>query len=182
MAFPTTPSWLPVATVSWDWANPMSYCPASSGWFTRLGWAPGIRLWWGALNKFNTQMSTYEMACWDFKISTISTFKKWKKNTPLGCYFLSSWDVNHPYVFQIKITEEDLWIRTYARLYQKLCSSSGDVPIGIYRTESQKLATSEVWYYPNIPEFIVTRSKAAIPIRRDALNIFTRLWFHALKV
>lgn len=87
MALPTTPSWLPVATVSWDWANPMSYCPALSGWFTRLGWAPGIRLWRGALNKFNTQMSTYEMACWDFKISTISTFKKWKK-TPTGLLFL----------------------------------------------------------------------------------------------
>lgn len=48
------------------------------------------------------------------------------------------------------ITEDDLWIRTYARLYQKLCSSTGDVPIGIYRTESQKLTTSEVWKYQNI--------------------------------
>ncbi|XP_066235999.1 potassium channel subfamily T member 2 isoform X6 [Saccopteryx leptura] len=47
------------------------------------------------------------------------------------------------FLCSIKITEDDLWIRTYARLYQKLCSSSGDVPIGIYRTESQKLATSE---------------------------------------
>ncbi|KAG8518872.1 Potassium channel subfamily T member 2 [Galemys pyrenaicus] len=46
-------------------------------------------------------------------------------------------------LYQMKITEDDLWIRTYARLYQKLCSSTGDVPIGIYRTESQKLATSE---------------------------------------
>lgn len=44
----------------------------------------------------------------------------------------------------MKITEEDLWIRTYARLYQKLCSSTGDIPIGVYRTESQKLSTSEV--------------------------------------
>lgn len=44
----------------------------------------------------------------------------------------------------MKITEEDLWIRTYARLYQKLCSSTGDIPIGVYRTESQKLPTSEV--------------------------------------
>uniref|UniRef100_H2ZT11 Potassium sodium-activated channel subfamily T member 2 n=1 Tax=Latimeria chalumnae TaxID=7897 RepID=H2ZT11_LATCH len=43
----------------------------------------------------------------------------------------------------MKITEEDLWIRTYGRLYQKLCSSTGDIPIGIYRTESQKLKTSE---------------------------------------
>lgn len=47
----------------------------------------------------------------------------------------------------MKITEEDLWIRTYARLYQKLCSSTGDIPIGIYRTESQKLTTSEVCHF-----------------------------------
>lgn len=44
----------------------------------------------------------------------------------------------------MKITEDDLWIRTYGRLYQKLCSSTGDIPIGIYRTEAQKLPVSEV--------------------------------------
>ncbi|XP_066566287.1 potassium channel subfamily T member 2-like [Amia ocellicauda] len=43
----------------------------------------------------------------------------------------------------MKITEEDLWIRTYGRLYQKLCSSTGDIPIGIYRTESHTLPISE---------------------------------------
>uniref|UniRef100_A0A8V0YI58 Potassium sodium-activated channel subfamily T member 2 n=1 Tax=Gallus gallus TaxID=9031 RepID=A0A8V0YI58_CHICK len=47
------------------------------------------------------------------------------------------------FLCSMKITEEDLWIRTYARLYQKLCSSTGDIPIGVYRTESQKLTTSE---------------------------------------
>ncbi|XP_072504430.1 potassium channel subfamily T member 2 isoform X8 [Notamacropus eugenii] len=47
------------------------------------------------------------------------------------------------FLCSMKITEDDLWIRTYARLYQKLCSSTGDIPIGIYRTESQKLRTSE---------------------------------------
>nr|XP_001491577.2 potassium channel subfamily T member 2 isoform X2 [Equus caballus] len=47
------------------------------------------------------------------------------------------------FLCSMTITEDDLWIRTYARLYQKLCSSTGDVPIGIYRTESQKLTTSE---------------------------------------
>eukprot|EP00062_Callorhinchus_milii_P010895 gi/632956247/ref/XP_007893863.1/ PREDICTED: potassium channel subfamily T member 2 isoform X1 [Callorhinchus milii] len=46
-------------------------------------------------------------------------------------------------LYQMKITEDDLWIRTYGRLYQKLCSSTGDIPIGIYRTETQKLTTSE---------------------------------------
>lgn len=45
---------------------------------------------------------------------------------------------------QMKITEDDLWIRTYGRLFQKLCSSSAEIPIGIYRTESHMFATSEV--------------------------------------
>ncbi|BFZ20395.1 hypothetical protein BsWGS_23433 [Bradybaena similaris] len=35
----------------------------------------------------------------------------------------------------IRIAKEDLWIRTYGRLYQKLCSTSCDIPIGIYRTQ-----------------------------------------------
>uniref|UniRef100_A0A8C2EAY9 RCK N-terminal domain-containing protein n=1 Tax=Cyprinus carpio TaxID=7962 RepID=A0A8C2EAY9_CYPCA len=49
----------------------------------------------------------------------------------------------------MKITEEDLWIRSYGRLYQKLCSSTGDIPIGIYRTEAHKLPVSEstVWLF-----------------------------------
>lgn len=44
---------------------------------------------------------------------------------------------------QMKITEEDLWIRTYGRLFQKFCSSSAEIPIGIYRTESHMFSTSE---------------------------------------
>ncbi|XP_015238187.1 PREDICTED: potassium channel subfamily T member 2-like [Cyprinodon variegatus] len=43
----------------------------------------------------------------------------------------------------MKITEEDLWIGTYGRLFQKLCSSSAEIPIGIYRTESHIFTTSE---------------------------------------
>ncbi|XP_034081052.1 potassium channel subfamily T member 1 isoform X11 [Gymnodraco acuticeps] len=47
------------------------------------------------------------------------------------------------YLCAMKITEEDLWIRTYGRLFQKLCSSSSEIPIGIYRTESHMFSTSE---------------------------------------
>ncbi|KAM3599871.1 uncharacterized protein V6R79_013231 [Siganus canaliculatus] len=43
----------------------------------------------------------------------------------------------------MKVTEEDLWIGTYGRLFQKLCSSSAEIPIGIYRTESHIFSTSE---------------------------------------
>ncbi|XP_046871277.1 potassium channel subfamily T member 1-like [Hypomesus transpacificus] len=47
------------------------------------------------------------------------------------------------YLCAVKVTEEDLWIRTYGRLFQKLCSSSAEIPIGIYRTESHMFSSSE---------------------------------------
>uniref|UniRef100_A0A671YXN7 Potassium sodium-activated channel subfamily T member 2b n=1 Tax=Sparus aurata TaxID=8175 RepID=A0A671YXN7_SPAAU len=58
----------------------------------------------------------------------------------------------------MKITEDDLWIRTYGRLYQKLCSSNGDIPIGIYRTEAHKLPVSEIQSAPvNLEDYEDTR-------------------------
>ncbi|XP_030631924.1 potassium channel subfamily T member 2 isoform X2 [Chanos chanos] len=53
----------------------------------------------------------------------------------------------------MRITEEDLWIQTYGRLYQKLCSSVGDIPIGIYRTESQKLDATHVQLSLSVDDF-----------------------------
>ncbi|XP_067598804.1 potassium channel subfamily T member 1 isoform X11 [Pseudorca crassidens] len=47
------------------------------------------------------------------------------------------------YLCAMKVTEDDLWIRTYGRLFQKLCSSSAEIPIGIYRTESHVFSSSE---------------------------------------
>ena len=44
--------------------------------------------------------------------------------------------------FQMKITKDDMWIRTYGRLYQKLCSTTCEIPIGIYRTQETSLAES----------------------------------------
>lgn len=40
------------------------------------------------------------------------------------------------FLSSLRITKDDLWIRTYGRLYQKLCSSTCEVPIGIYRVQS----------------------------------------------
>uniref|UniRef100_A0A8C5AF48 RCK N-terminal domain-containing protein n=1 Tax=Gadus morhua TaxID=8049 RepID=A0A8C5AF48_GADMO len=48
------------------------------------------------------------------------------------------------YLCAMKISEEDLWIRTYGRLFQKLCSSSAEIPIGIYRTEYHMFSPPEV--------------------------------------
>ncbi|XP_056146738.1 potassium channel subfamily T member 1-like isoform X2 [Lampris incognitus] len=56
------------------------------------------------------------------------------------------------YLCAMKVTEEDLWIRTYGRLFQKLCSSSAEIPIGIYRTESHMFSTSESQVSINLEE------------------------------
>ncbi|XP_063982532.1 potassium channel subfamily T member 2 [Diachasmimorpha longicaudata] len=39
------------------------------------------------------------------------------------------------FLTSMQITKEDMWIRTYGRLYQKLCSTTYEIPIGIYRTQ-----------------------------------------------
>uniref|UniRef100_A0A3Q3B224 Potassium channel subfamily T member 2-like n=1 Tax=Kryptolebias marmoratus TaxID=37003 RepID=A0A3Q3B224_KRYMA len=57
----------------------------------------------------------------------------------------------------MKITEDDLWIRTYGRLYQKLCSSTGDIPIGVYRTEAHKLPVSESQVSITVEDYEDTR-------------------------
>ncbi|KPJ09310.1 Potassium channel subfamily T member 1 [Papilio machaon] len=44
------------------------------------------------------------------------------------------------FLASMKITKEDMWIRTYGRLYQKLCSTTCEIPIGIYRTQDTSLA------------------------------------------
>eukprot|EP00058_Branchiostoma_floridae_P008256 XP_002593744.1 hypothetical protein BRAFLDRAFT_86104 [Branchiostoma floridae] len=46
----------------------------------------------------------------------------------------------------MRVTESDLWIRTYGRLYQKQCSSSCEIPIGIYRTERKPLVGMEDYF------------------------------------
>ncbi|KRT83624.1 hypothetical protein AMK59_3701, partial [Oryctes borbonicus] len=38
--------------------------------------------------------------------------------------------------------KEDMWIRTYGRLYQKLCSTTCEIPIGIYRTTDTSVSES----------------------------------------
>ncbi|XP_063791921.1 potassium channel subfamily T member 1 isoform X2 [Pseudophryne corroboree] len=61
------------------------------------------------------------------------------------------------YLCAMKITEDELWIRSYGRLFQKLCSSSAEIPIGIYRTQSHMFSTSE-------PHDIRTQSQISINV------------------
>ncbi|XP_055687697.1 potassium channel subfamily T member 2 isoform X29 [Lutzomyia longipalpis] len=46
------------------------------------------------------------------------------------------------FLTSIKITKEEMWIRTYGRLYQKLCSTTCEIPIGIYRTQDTSISES----------------------------------------
>uniref|UniRef100_A0AC34RR67 Calcium-activated potassium channel BK alpha subunit domain-containing protein n=1 Tax=Panagrolaimus sp. JU765 TaxID=591449 RepID=A0AC34RR67_9BILA len=48
------------------------------------------------------------------------------------------------YLSSIRIREEDMWIKTYGRLYQKLCASVGDIPMGIYRTKAMDNQTVSI--------------------------------------
>ncbi|KAM4036235.1 potassium channel subfamily T member 2-like isoform 2-T2 [Anomaloglossus baeobatrachus] len=57
----------------------------------------------------------------------------------------------------LRVTEEDLWIRCYGRLYQKLCSTTGDIPIGIFRTETHVLPTSESQVSISVEDYEDTR-------------------------
>ncbi|XP_055896254.1 potassium channel subfamily T member 2-like isoform X3 [Biomphalaria glabrata] len=43
--------------------------------------------------------------------------------------------VGSGHLSSVRIGKDDLWIRTYGRLYQKLCSTACEIPIGIYRTQ-----------------------------------------------
>ncbi|XP_011868317.1 PREDICTED: potassium channel subfamily T member 1 isoform X6 [Vollenhovia emeryi] len=46
------------------------------------------------------------------------------------------------FLTSMRITKDDMWIRTYGRLYQKLCSTTCEIPIGIYRTQDTTVSDS----------------------------------------
>ncbi|XP_060520683.1 potassium channel subfamily T member 2 isoform X4 [Cylas formicarius] len=46
------------------------------------------------------------------------------------------------FLTSMRIGKDDMWIRTYGRLYQKLCSTTCEIPIGIYRTQDTSLSDS----------------------------------------
>ncbi|XP_050361412.1 potassium channel subfamily T member 2 isoform X2 [Nymphalis io] len=56
------------------------------------------------------------------------------------------------FLTSMKITKEDMWIRTYGRLYQKLCSTTCEIPIGIYRTQDTSLADQSHHYSTSLAD------------------------------
>lgn len=61
----------------------------------------------------------------------------------------------------MKITKDDMWIRTYGRLYQKLCSTTCEIPLGIYRTQDlsniESPPVSEPGSISTIVDVLITR-------------------------
>ncbi|PFX29727.1 Potassium channel subfamily T member 1 [Stylophora pistillata] len=51
------------------------------------------------------------------------------------------------YLSSLKITEDNIWIETYGRLFQRLCSTTFAIPIGLYRSHIQELKITEdnIW-------------------------------------
>jgi hypothetical protein len=81
---------------------------------------------------------------------------------------------------QMKITKEDMWIRTYGRLYQKLCSTTCEIPIGIYRT--QDTSNSETVTTPIIFKLIHFAFEIWIPqnFLSLILNRQARIWLEKI--
>ncbi|XP_043217025.1 potassium channel subfamily T member 2-like isoform X2 [Amphibalanus amphitrite] len=48
------------------------------------------------------------------------------------------------FLTSMRILPGDMWIRTYGRLYQKLCSTTCEIPIGIYRTMDTSESASDL--------------------------------------
>lgn len=79
-----------------------------------------------------------------------------------------------------KITQQDNWIRTYGRLYQSLCSTTHEIPIGIYRTDKitnidTEIAVNKSISSHNVNKNMITSTNQEIErivrTRMDALGI-----------
>uniref|UniRef100_A0AAY5EHC5 RCK N-terminal domain-containing protein n=1 Tax=Electrophorus electricus TaxID=8005 RepID=A0AAY5EHC5_ELEEL len=67
------------------------------------------------------------------------------------------------YLCAMRVCECDLWIRTYGRLFQKLCSTSSEIPIGMYRTESHMFLPSESQHSVSTEGLADTKEKGEEP-------------------
>ncbi|XP_055687695.1 potassium channel subfamily T member 2 isoform X27 [Lutzomyia longipalpis] len=69
------------------------------------------------------------------------------------------------FLTSIKITKEEMWIRTYGRLYQKLCSTTCEIPIGIYRTQDTSISESHYDEESATPGSSTTKGTAEAGLR-----------------
>ncbi|KAK3602530.1 hypothetical protein CHS0354_003782 [Potamilus streckersoni] len=73
----------------------------------------------------------------------------------------------------MKITRDDMWVRTYGRLYQKLCATTCEIPIGIYRTrlKSHEPVTSQ---YSNASQISRDQSTLNLAFRNSVVTLNMR--------
>ncbi|XP_039763887.1 potassium channel subfamily T member 2 isoform X4 [Pararge aegeria] len=84
------------------------------------------------------------------------------------------------FLTSMKITKEDMWIRTYGRLYQKLCSTTCEIPIGIYRTQDTSLADQAHHYSTSLVD--EARDNHAQQIERAEIANLVRSRMESLKL
>ncbi|XP_047041258.1 potassium channel subfamily T member 2 isoform X2 [Helicoverpa zea] len=83
------------------------------------------------------------------------------------------------FLTSMKISKEDMWIRTYGRLYQKLCSTTCEIPIGIYRTQDTTLAdashhvsmsprTPSKWFWSRLARMRPSRASYSTSLADEA--------------
>ncbi|XP_055606305.1 potassium channel subfamily T member 2 isoform X5 [Uranotaenia lowii] len=65
------------------------------------------------------------------------------------------------FLTSMKITKDDMWIRTYGRLYQKLCSTTCEIPIGIYRTQDTSGSEASHQYEEEVVTTTATASSTS---------------------
>uniref|UniRef100_A0A8C1PKL1 Potassium channel, subfamily T, member 1 n=1 Tax=Cyprinus carpio TaxID=7962 RepID=A0A8C1PKL1_CYPCA len=65
------------------------------------------------------------------------------------------------YLCAMHVCEADLWIHTYGRLFQKFCSSSSEIPIGVYRTESHASPEVSIYLEKGEESKVLTRSSSS---------------------
>ncbi|XP_068724952.1 potassium channel subfamily T member 2-like isoform X3 [Montipora capricornis] len=73
------------------------------------------------------------------------------------------------YLSSLKITEGSIWLATYGRLFQKLCSTTCAVPIGLYRTRLPEEDLVDA--FPKRKKKEVRDISDIIEIRMKTLNI-----------
>ncbi|GFS09093.1 potassium channel subfamily T member 1-like Protein [Elysia marginata] len=80
--------------------------------------------------------------------------------------------VGSGHLASVTIKKEDLWIRTYGRLYQKLCSSACEIPIGIYRTQNH--SGSEMTASPRIRTWSLRHysKRQSRPVKKVGIPIY----------
>jgi hypothetical protein len=75
----------------------------------------------------------------------------------------------------IPLTDEDMWIRTYGNLYKKLTVTTGEIPIGIYRTERQDIESNDPRKPKHEVEQLIVTTMNKLGMNTDKYNTIPKI-------